>query len=612
MRILKIFNDRSFNVKLKTQLIASFLAMTFVIVSVISILVYNSVLSILKKQSEEMVTRQFRQSEYNILNFRDQLEKMAGLLAINKDVQGFIGQPEAQDEATRLITAQVVIKAMDSILVTYPYVHSIALYSRSGEALSDSVTGSWYSNDAKEASPFYSSALYEKISKKSVGFLWDGKTDSSLFGLTERAYPNEKPIPYMTVVRNVTVLGSVNFSAVLVVNVKQSEFGSIYNGSNGNDNKSSPYLIDADGIQISNSDLSLIGTKVPLAERIDLAKPNGSFTLQSEDRSKQITYYQIGKTGWTLINETPEAEFVRNILTLRQLIGIVILLSILLALLLSIYWIYRITKPFNHLVNAMREMEKGNLGIMLDETPSTELGFIGRRFNKMSMSIEELMEKNKSIEVEKRYLELESLQSQINPHFLYNALNTIKWVAMVRNEMSIVDGITTLGNMLRSIYKDRSLMMTLQEEIEYIENYLKIMNARFGEGVQVSIHVPKELRSLKLIRFILQPIVENAFLHGMNSKSFNGKIEIAASRSVDDLIIAVSDNGTGIPEDMLDVIRKELAADNFSPRTSASGSIGLANVNRRIKIQYGKCYGLAVDSHPDKGTEVTIRLPAIS
>jgi two-component system, sensor histidine kinase YesM len=612
MRILKILYDRNFTVRLKTQLIASFLAMTIVIVSVISILVYNSVLSILKKQSEEMVTRQFSQSEYNIVNFRDQLEKMAGLLAINKDVQSFIGPPDAQDEATRLITAQVVIKAMDSILVTYPYVHSIALYSRSGEALSDSVTGSWYSNDAKEAIPFYSSALYEKISKKSFGFLWEGKTDSSLFGLTERAYPNEKPIPYMTVVRNVNVLGSVNFSAVLVVNVRQSEFSSIYNGTNGNGNNSAPYLIDADGIIISHSDPSLIGSKVPLADRIDHSQQNGSFTLQSDGHSKQVTYYQIGKTGWTLVNETPETEFIRNILTLRQLIGIVILLSILLALLLSIYWIYRITKPFNHLVNAMREMEKGNFGIMLDETPSTELGIIGRRFNKMSMSIEELMEKNKSIEEEKRYLELESLQSQINPHFLYNALNTIKWVAMVRKELSIVDGITTLGNMLRSIYKDRSLMMTLQEEIDYIENYLKIMNARYGEGVQVSIHVPKELRTLKLIRFILQPIVENAFLHGMNSKSFNGKIEIAASRSKDDLFISVSDNGTGIPEDRLDAIRKELASGDFSPSVSANGSIGLSNVNRRIKMQYGKSYGLTVDSHPDKGTEVTIRVPVIS
>jgi two-component system sensor histidine kinase YesM len=611
MKMLKILSDHNFTVRLKTQLIASFLAMTFVIVSVISILVYNSVLSILKKQSEEMVTRQFRQSEYNIINFRDQLEKMAGLLAINKDVQSFIGQPDAEDEATRLIAAHEVIKAMDSILGTYPYVHSIALYSRNGEALSDSVTGSWYSNDAKETSPFYSSALFEKISKKLYGFLWDGNTNSSLFDLLDRTYPNEIPIPYITVVRNVTVLGSVNFSAVLVVNVRQSEFGSIYNGSNGNDNKSSPYLIDAEGIIISHSDLSLIGSKVPLAERINLTLPNGSFTLQSGGHSKQVTYYQIGKTGWTLINETPETEFIRNILTLRQLIGVAVALSILLALFLSFYWIYRITRPFNHLVNAMREMEKGNVGILLDETPSTELGFIGRRFNKMSLSIEELIEENKTIEEEKRKLEMEALQSQINPHFLYNALNTIKWVAMVRKEMSIVDGITTLGNMLRSIYKDRSLMMTLHEEIDYIENYLKIMNARYGEGVHVSIIIPEELRGHKIIRFILQPIVENAFVHGMNSKNYLGTITVAASRSGDDIIITVSDNGTGIPEERLATIRDYLNSGDSAPQLSLGGSIGLANVNRRIQIQYGKRYGITINSFADGGTEVRIRVPAI-
>lgn len=143
---------------------------------------------------------------------------------------------------------------------------------------------------------------------------------------------------------------------------------------------------------------------------------------------------------------------------------------------------------------------------------------------------------------------METLQSQINPHFLYNALNTIKWVAMVRKAVSIVDSITTLGNMLRTIYKDRSLTVPLQTEVEYIENYLKIMNARYGEGVVVSIRVPDELRGCQIIRFILQPIVENAFAHGMTSKSYQGTISITARREGDDLIVAISDNGTGIPE----------------------------------------------------------------
>ncbi|MBB6670219.1 cache domain-containing sensor histidine kinase [Cohnella nanjingensis] len=613
MKILNIFSDRNFNVKLKTQLIASFLTMTLLIVSVISLLVYHSVMSILKTQSKEMVTRQFRQSEYNILNFRDQLEKMTGMLAINKDVQSFIGQSDAPDEATRLSEAQVVIKSLDKILSTYPYVDSISLYRRNGEALFDSGSGSWYREDARDVSPFYSSAVYDRIVRQGNGFLWDGQMDSTQFRLADRAYPDERAVPYVTVVRNVYLLGRVNQSAVIAVNVKQSEFGSIFNGDSG-DVKNVQYLINADGIRISQSDSGEIGSRAELADRIDPAMTNGSFAIRSGDQTKQITYYRIGGTGWTLISEMPEAEFIRNILALRQLILVAGAVGGVLALLLSAYWIYRITKPFNHLVHAMREMEKGHLGVMLDETPSTELGIIGRRFNKMSQSIEELIEENKAIEKDKRKLEMEALQSQINPHFLYNALNTIKWIAMVRKELSIVDSITTLGNMLRTIYKDRSLTVPLQTELAYIENYLKIMNARYGEGVEVSIRVPEELRDCRIIRFILQPIVENAFIHGMTSKSYQGTISITARRDGDDLIVAIADNGTGIPEKRLALLRESLLASavGSAPPSLPGGSIGLANVNRRIRMQYGKGYGLAIESRAGSGTEVSVRVPAIA
>lgn len=607
MRMPNIFTNRNFTVKLKTQLIASFLFMTVLIVSVVSVLVYNSVLSILKKQSKEQIIQQFRQSEYNINNFRDQMEKIAGVLAINHDVQSFINIVDNPAESARIVAAKEVIKSLDGILSMYPYVYSISIYRRDGEALSNTVRGSWYRKNAMQISPFYSSAIYDRMSKNNYGLQWDGQGDSTLFNISDRVYPNEAPIPLMSIVRKVNLLGNVNHSAVLVISVKQTDFGAIYQNERSED-EGAKYIIDANNTIISNSEQRLIGSKV---YQIDRSQRNGSFTSKNGNRSKQITYYQIGGTDWTLVNETPEMEFIRNILTLRQLIGIVMVLSILLAFILSYYWIYRITKPLHHLVFAMREMEKGNLGVILNETPSTELGIIGRRFNKMSLSIEELIEKNKIIEEEKRMLELEALQSQINPHFLYNALNTLKWVAMVRKESSIVDGITTLGNMLRSIYKEKSLMMTLQDEVAYIENYLKIMNARYGEGLHVSIQIPDELLPYKIIRFILQPIVENSIVHGMNSKSYLGTITIAAYRSGEVIMISVSDNGAGIPQDRLATVRDYLYNGAYSQQNSPYGGTGLANVNRRIKLQYGDAYGLTINSDPDAGTEVIVRVPAI-
>ncbi|WP_042163763.1 sensor histidine kinase [Paenibacillus gorillae] len=607
MKIIKIFTDRNFNLKLKTQLTASFLIMILCIITVFSFVIYSSVLAILKNQSEELVIRQFRQAEYNIHNVRDQMEKVAELLTTNKDIQSFLDYPSSPSNAERVILANEVIKTFDSILGTYPYAYSLSLYCLSGEALSTTGGSSWYTT-RKEEVPFFASELYDNITAKRSGFTWNGDYDFSLFNTADRTYAFTKQEPLMTMARNLNLFGSSSKSAVLVINMKQSDFGTIYTGDWNN--KGSQYLINDEGIIVSSLDAGSIGSRVHYAASIDHDRQYGSFAASSDGQTKQITYYRIQGTGWLLINETLETEFIRNTSILKKNISLLMGISIMLAFLLSVYWIYRITRPFTHLVHAMREMEMGKMGVVLDETPSTELGIIGRRFNRMSLSLEDLMEENKKIETEKRQLEMEALQFQINPHFLYNALNTIKWIAMVRKEPGIVDAITTLGNMLRSIYKENSLFTTLQEELAYLENYLKIMNIRYGEGVDVKFDVPEELLSYKIIRFILQPIVENAFVHGMSSISYKGSITISVEKLEEDLYISVADNGKGMKAEKAEEIRAFLKM-NLPVNAAHQGSVGLANVNRRIKTQYDVSYGMSIQSEPEQGTTVVIRVPAV-
>ncbi|GGG51604.1 sensor histidine kinase [Paenibacillus radicis (ex Gao et al. 2016)] len=607
MKIIKIFTDRNFNLKLKTQLTASFLIMILCIITVFSYVIYSSVLSILKNQSEELVIRQFRQAEYNVHNVRDQMEKVAELLTTNKDIQSFLDYPSSPNNAERVILANEVIKTFDSILGTYPYTYSLSLYCLSGEALSTTGSNSWYTT-RKEDVPFFASELYDSITAKRSGFTWNGDYDFSLFNTADRTYAFMKQEPLMTMARNLNLFGSSSKSAVLVINMKQSDFGTIYTGDWNN--KGSQYLINDEGHIVSSLDAGSIGSTVQYASSIDRDRQFGSFAASSDGQTKQITYYRIQGTGWLLINETLETEFIRNTSILKKNISLLMAISIVLAFLLSVYWIYRITRPFSYLVHAMREMEMGKMGVVLDETPSTELGIIGRRFNKMSLSLEDLMEENKKIEAEKRQLEMEALQFQINPHFLYNALNTIKWIAMVRKEPGIVDAITTLGNMLRSIYKENSLFTTLQEELAYLENYLKIMNIRYGEGVDVKFDVPEQLLSYKIIRFILQPIVENAFVHGMSSISYKGSITISVEKLEEDLYISVADNGKGMKPEKAEELRAFLKM-NLPVNASRQGSIGLANVNRRIKTQYDVSYGMSIHSEPERGTTVVIRVPAV-
>ncbi|GGA42933.1 cache domain-containing sensor histidine kinase [Paenibacillus physcomitrellae] len=606
MRILNLFrSDRNFNFKLKTQLTASFLIMTLFIICLFSLFVYKSVLYILKNQSEELLVRQFRQSEYNIQNVRDQTEKVAELLTINKDLQSFVDNPSDQ-RADRINQANEVIKMMDGILGTYPYLYSISLYSKDGEALATTGSSSWYSTNQDEI-PFYTSSLYRDITQKGIGLLWEGSYDSQQFETLNRIYAFKPSVPLITMARNVNVLGRSNRSAVLVFNIRQADFSPIFNGDWNL--KGSQYLVDDQGRTVSSTEPEAINTVVRFADQIDRSRSYGSFMTKNNGQTTQVTYYRIGGTGWTLINETLETEFLRNISILRQVIITIMLVSIVLAFMLSTYWIYRITRPLTHLVRAMREMEMGKMGVVLDDTPRTELGVIGRRFNNMSLSIEQLIGENKKIEQGRRQLELEALQFQINPHFLYNALNTIKWIAIVRKETSIVEAITTLGNLVRSIYKENALFIPLEAELQYLHNYLKIMNTRYGEGVEVSFEVDERFFSYKIIRFILQPIVENAFVHGMSSIGYKGQITIGAEEKDGDLFITVHDNGQGLDADKLEDIHALLKMNSLSP--NPKGSIGLSNVNRRIKMQHGDRYGISLHSQSEEGTTVLIHVPVV-
>lgn len=607
MKIPNIFSDRNFNPKLKTQLIASFIGMNILIISIISISVYFGVLGILKTQSADMMTQQARQSEHNIESYREQIENAAGMLAINSNLQNFINLDDESELAARISCANDIIKQFDGIISTYNFIDSIYLFCPNGEALSTSYAGCWYRQDALDKSAFYSTDLYRRIKEKGYGFIWEGGYSAKDFEVND--YNSlSSGVPYITMVRNISLLSNSRQKAVVVINLKQNEFISIYNGLTG-EKSTSNYLVKGDGTIISDTRSELIGSKVNFVKDLEGQKKNGSLRIVRDEIPKQVTYYKLGSTGWILINEIAESDFIENLSTLKQIILIIFGVSSVFALLLSTYWIYRITRPFNHLTEAMKKMGDGNIGILLDETPKSELGLIGRRFNRMSKSLEELMEKNRSIEEEKRKLEMEALQTQINPHFLYNTLNTLKWIAVIKNETGIADGMTSLGNILRPVFKDKSQMVTIHDEIEYIENYLKIMNIRYGEGVKVEFDIPEDLKTFMIIRFILQPVVENSFLHGMTSKNYVGIIKIRAEIAKEDIFIFVEDNGEGIKEEKLLEIENCLA-DN----KSINESIGLLNVNRRLKIQYGEPYGLSISGiagGAGPGTKVTIRIPAV-
>ena len=206
----------------------------------------------------------------------------------------------------------------------------------------------------------------------------------------------------------------------------------------------------------------------------------------------------------------------------------------------------------------------------------------------------------------KRKSEFDTLQSQINPHFLYNTLDIIVWMIENENSDKAVNIVTALAKFFRISLSKGKNIITVKDEVEHVRNYLMIQNMRFKNRFEYSIDVDEEVLSYSSLKLMLQPLVENAIYHGMEFMDGDGEIDVKVFKEDDSLYFTITDNGLGMSEDMVET----LLSKDFVPSKKGSG-IGVKNVNERIKLYFGSEYGLKVESEPDEGTKITIHLPAV-
>ena len=234
--------------------------------------------------------------------------------------------------------------------------------------------------------------------------------------------------------------------------------------------------------------------------------------------------------------------------------------------------------------------------VLVNDTYEDEIGVISDNFDSMLKRVNELIEKTKLQEVEKRDLEIRMLQAQINPHFLFNTLNSLKWTALMNQDYTVSEGLSSLAELLRNTIIDKNEFVTIREELENIKNYFVIQKIRYGNSFDVQYEVDELLLENKVIKFILQPIVENSIIHGIDENKENQKIIIKIMSEEENILISIKDNGKGFNS-------KEKIKDN-----KLSG-IGWNNVDERIKLTFGLDYGTNIYSEVNKGTIVKIVIP---
>lgn len=310
---------------------------------------------------------------------------------------------------------------------------------------------------------------------------------------------------------------------------------------------------------------------------------------------------------WTTYLYTPLSEISAEGAILKQNLFILAGLILVFASFTSIFLSTVIARPIKRLMRNITLVEKG----LFDNLPvidsNDEIGELSRRFNEMSSELKQLVSRIQKEEKEKAIAEIRALQSQINPHFLYNTLGSVKWIASMQKADKIVEMTEALISMLRYTAQHERSMVTLREELDNIRNYIIIQNVRYYNRIQLQIRIDDSLLDNKMPKLILQPIVENAIFHGLAEMEEEGIITVRAYRYDEGIQIEISDNGAGIDTTTAQWLNREL---HLTEKTHKEG-IGLPNVQRRIQLHYGERYGIRFHSTQGQGTTFVISLPDI-
>ena len=396
---------------------------------------------------------------------------------------------------------------------------------------------------------------------------------------------------------------------VLLVDMNYSSIKQLLEKVNQDISKEYVYLMDRNGEIIYHPKQNLIRTGLLGEDNQDVSGyEDGTTREHFEKENRMVTVKTISYTGWKLVGVVPAEQVLDNYGQILLFFFFIVLFSIFLLVFVNLRLSEWITAPMKKLDRAVRELEAGQEGVDFSVNGPHELEHLSRSIQSMVSTLRHLMDDILEQEEQKRRSELDVLQSQINPHFLYNTLDSVVWMTENGRTEDAVVMLTALARFFRISLSRGSNIIPIADELEHARHYLTIQKMRYKNKFSADITAESGVESLYTIKLIIQPILENAIYHGMAYADGDGEIHIRAFRDGEDVIIEVADNGPGMPEDLVE----QLLSPHGPAVSGAKGSgIGFRNVHQRIQLTFGPTYGLTILSEPDSGTTVRIRIPAL-
>ncbi len=592
----------------RPKLLFTFYIVSFLPLFLIATFFYVTSTQVLKEELGSYMVETGRQVDLRLHSFADEMENLTRIIHFDSNVQKYLNVQDQNDPAT--YTLQLNLRDFLRKVVNHrDYLWSIFVINDNGNVL-------FYSEDF--VNPYFASWWHEKTLE--LNFQSDPLIEKIYINKDFRLYP-PRPSKYLNTDVAVEYGGRIyqlnEEKGTLILHFDPDYFSnmtdSIQLGETGfvallsetgeplfeNKNISPSFLNQLPNLNVLNEESGY-----------ELVHLNGVRTLVAFNTSE--------KTGWKIVGVVPFHEVSGKINSMRNGIYIMSIIAILFILLFSKYLAQVITSPLLMLQNYMKQAEKGDLSLRVPLERGDEFGKLTRTFNNMLERLEQLKDKvymselrEMKLQLLHRETELKALQMQINPHFLYNTLNTMKCIGEVFDVKEVSDMSESLSKMFQYSIDHEKYKM-LYEEIEHVKAYLQIIQIRFPGQIECKMDIPSDLNNIPVLKLIIQPLVENAIEHGIIPKGTKGNIYIRA-KQIDEVTLAlqVIDDGVGISEDKLEEIQAKLVSKKTTNTINnmTSSHIGLSNVQQRLHLNYGDRGKVKIASKPEQGTMIELQIP---
>lgn len=600
------------NMPLRYQLMLLFLLFAIVPSVGLGLLVNWTVERVVERQVEGHTMQLIGKVNEALNSKMENLQNMTYLIAFDPDIEAFLNDKMplndddadsepmnmgtiAEAEQNRLYGIKQTLQGFTTL---YPEIAGIVLVNASGDYISNEMY-------PRAEQSLIQENWYQKASANPGIFMVLGQPKER--NLTTHVRYKDDEI--VSVARSITDEASGRVRGVIMIDLKlRSVSQAARNVTLG---KSGYVMVtDAEG-------QSVYKPEHPLIEHIPTdwfpSGESGTFTADTEGGTLLFMYQSSTFTGWRTVGVFPTRDSISEVRQIQFYVVSFVFVVCLFGLSASLWFSRSIAQPIFRLMSYMRRAETGNLRPGRWSDRADEIGMLGNSYNRMLVQIRQLISLNELRERQKRDAEIRSLQEHIKPHFLYNTLDTIHWMARKEGAEDVSGMVGALSRLFRIGLSKGQDYIPLHSEIEHMTSYMQIQQTRYRDRLQYTLNIPEELRDLFVLKLLLQPLIENAIYHGIKGRRGPGHIRVEARLEHNRLLLTVQDNGAGMSNERLAEMQQLLEAPLASLEASSPGmtgkSYGMLNVQARLRLSFGDEYGIVLESQEGEGTNVTIIHP---